>query len=71
MGVMEENMCRRYFANEKGGKKGTPPDRQSQESSEAIAAGVSYGKYKAAIRGSHAETGAGTQKRGIRPAAKI
>ena len=47
MGVMDENMSRRYFAKETTGKKREPPDRLSQDSTAAQAAGVSYGKYKA------------------------
>ena len=47
MGVMEENMSRRYFAKENTDKKREPPDRLSQESTAALATGLSYGKYKA------------------------
>ena len=47
MGAKEDKVSRRHFANEKTGEKGTPADRLSQESSEALAAGTSYGKYKA------------------------
>lgn len=47
MELMSKNIARAHFASEQTGKKRKPADRLSQESSEALAAGVSYGKYKA------------------------
>lgn len=47
MELMSKNIARAHFASEQRSKKRKPADRLSQESSEALAAGVSYGKYKA------------------------
>jgi len=45
MGIMDENISRRYFANEKDSNE--EPDRLAQEAAEALRLGMSYGKYKA------------------------
>ena len=47
MEPMPKNIARAHFASEQTGKKSKPVDRLSQESSEALDAGLSYGKYKA------------------------
>ena len=47
MDIIGKNIARAHFASEKSGKKRKQADRLSQESSAALAAGLSYGKYKA------------------------
>lgn len=46
MGIMDKNLSRNYFADEKSGKKAKPDDPLAQDAAEAAARGLSYGQYK-------------------------
>ena len=46
MEVWPKNIAGARFASEQRGKKRKPADRLSEESTNALEAGVSYGKYK-------------------------